>query len=107
MQIEYKFRHQSPSQELTHYVDDRIARLEKYEMKPFKIEVTFWTEGVASCVGIHVRAEGIEMHSQCEAESYLAAVDIALEKMSRQLARKKAKVQKHKSASHRRGLKVG
>lgn len=89
------------SDELTSYVTDRISKLEKFEMKPVRVEITFSAEKSSSRVDVHARGEDIEMHAHCEAEDYFTAVDIALEKMARQLARKKAKVQKHKSPRYR------
>jgi len=107
MRVEIKFRHGNSSSELTEYVSDRVNKLEKYEMKPVKVDVTFSSEGLLSCVDVHVRGEDIEMHARSEADDYFTATDIALEKVARQLARKKAKVQEHKAPSHRKGLKVG
>ena len=107
MQVEYKYRHTPASDEITKYVSERIGKLQKYEMKPVKVEFTFSIEGTTSCVDLHARSEDIEMHARGEGEDFFVAVDRALEKMAKQLARKKAKVQKHKAPSHRKTLKVG
>jgi putative sigma-54 modulation protein len=108
MRIDFKFRHTPLSDELTNYVSERTSKLEKFEMKPVRVEVTFSAEKTVRRVDIHARGEDIEMHSHCEAEDFFTAVDIALEKMARQLARKKAKVQKHKdkAAGERKSPKV-
>lgn len=96
MRIDFKFRHSQPSDELTAYVSERIAKLEKFEMKPVRIEFTFTAEKSIKRVDIHVRGDDIEMHAHSEAETYFEGVDHALEKMARQLAKKKARVQAHK-----------
>ncbi len=101
MRIDFKFRHTPLSDELTSYVSERTIKLEKFEMKPVRVEITFSVEKTVRRVDIHARGEQIEMHSHCEADDFFTAVDIALEKMARQLARKKAKVQKHKAPSRR------
>jgi ribosomal subunit interface protein len=87
----------SHSDELAAYVTDHIDKLEKFEMKPVRFEFTFQTEKSGSRVDVHVRGEHIEMHAHAEAEDFFHAVDLAIAKIARQLSRKKAKVQDHKS----------
>lgn len=97
MRIDFKFRHLEPSDELTGYVSERITKLEKFEMKPVRAEFTFSAEKAVRRVDIHVRGQDIEMHAHCEADDYFKGVDIVLEKIARQLSRKKARVQAHKA----------
>ena len=97
MQIEYKFRHIQHSQELTDYVADRITKLEKFELKPARAEFTFSSEKECKRVDLHVHSADVEMHATTEADDYFTAVDVVLEKMARQLSRKKAKLQAHKA----------
>lgn len=106
MRIDFKFRHSPQSDELTSYVSDRIEKLEKYEMKPVRVEFTFSAEKTTKRVDIHVRGQDIEIHAHHEADDYFTGVDIAMEKVARQLARKKAKVQAHK-ADKPKAPKVG
>lgn len=95
MRTEFKFRHTAHSDELTEYATERLHKLEKFEMKPAKVEITFTAEKTSSRVDIHVRSEDIEMHAHADADTFFECIDLALNKMSRQLARKKSKVQKH------------
>lgn len=98
MRIDFKFRHAPHNEELTAYVSSHIEKLHKYEMKPVRVEFTFSTEKTSKRVDIHARGQDIEMHAQADAEDFFAAVDHAIEKMARQLARKKAKTQSHKAS---------
>ena len=97
MRIDFKFRHLDPSDELTAYVSERLARLEKFELKPVRIEVTFSQEKTLKRVDFHVRGDHLEMHSRSEAETFFAGVDSAVDKLARQLSKKKARVQSHKT----------
>lgn len=97
MRIDFKFRNASPSEELTGYVSERVSKLEKFEMKPVRVEFTFSTEKNRKRVDIHVRGQDIEMHAHSEAETFFEGVDRALQKMAKQLAKKKSKVQDHKA----------
>lgn len=96
MRIDFKFRHTPHSDELTEHVTAHVHKLEKYEMKPVRMEFTFTHEKAVQRVDIHVRGQDIEMHAQAEADDFFTAVDEAIHKISRQLSRKKAKVQAHK-----------
>ncbi len=97
MRIDYKFRHSPQSEDLKTYVSDRLSRLEKFELKPVRVEVTFTSERTAKRVDIHVRGENLEVHAHCEAETFLEGVDVAIDKISRQMAKKKDRVQDHKA----------
>jgi putative sigma-54 modulation protein len=97
MRIDFKFRHLEPSDELTSYVSERITKLEKFEMKPVRAEFTFSVERAVRRVDVHVRGQDIEMHAHSEAEDYFQGIDMVLDKIARQLARKKSRVQAHKS----------
>ena len=96
MRIDFKFRHTPHSDELTAYVSERLVKLEKFEMKPVRLEITFSVEKTVRRVDIHVRGDDIEMHAHADGETFFEGVDFALEKMARQLAKKKERVQKHK-----------
>lgn len=98
MRIDFKFRHLPHSEELTAYVTDHIEKLTKFEMKPVRSEFTFSAEKDHKRVDIHVRGEDIEMHAHADAPDFFTAVDQAIHKIAKQLARKKEKVQKHKGA---------
>jgi putative sigma-54 modulation protein len=97
MRIDFKFRHSPQSDELTAYVTERIGKLERFEMRPVRVEITFTAEKAMRRVDIHVRGQDIEMHAHSEGEDYFSGVDIALEKITRQLARKKAKIKNRKA----------
>lgn len=97
MRIDFKFRHANPSEELTSYASERVAKLEKFEMKPVRVEFTFSAEKNHKRVDIHARGQDIEMHAHSEGDTFFEGVDRALEKMAKQLSKKKAKVQDHKA----------
>jgi ribosomal subunit interface protein len=101
MRIDFKFRHVPHSEELTAYVTDHIDKLSKFEMKPVRAEFTFTVEKDHKRVDIHVRGEDIEMHAHADAEDFFTGVDQAIQKVAKQLSKKKAKVQGHKGSPHK------
>lgn len=97
MKIDFKFRHSEPSEELTAYVSERLDRLEKFELKPARMDVTFTAEKTSHRVDIHVRGDHLELHAHSEADTFFSGVDQAIDKIARQLAKKKNRVQGHQA----------
>jgi putative sigma-54 modulation protein len=96
MRIDFKFRHSPQSADLIAYVSERVSKLEKFALKPLRMEVTFTAEKSIMRVDIHIRSQDVEMHARGESEDYFTGVDLALEKIARQMERKKSRVQAHK-----------
>ena len=96
MKIEYKFRHVPRSEELETYVATHVEKIERFELKPTHAEFTFSAEKKLKRVDIHLRLEHVDMHAHGEGDDYFAGIDLALEKMARQMAKKKARVKHHK-----------
>lgn len=96
MRIDFKFRHCDPSNELQAYAAEKVSHLEKYELKPARLEFTFTKEKAELRVDIHVRGDHLEVHARATADTFTKGVDEALHKVARQLAKKKSKVQSHK-----------
>jgi ribosomal subunit interface protein len=65
-------------------------------MKPVRVEVTFTAERSVKRVDLHVRGEDLEVHAHCEADTFFEGVDTAIDKIARQMAKKKDRVQDHK-----------
>jgi putative sigma-54 modulation protein len=99
MRIDFKFRHMDPSEELTAYTSDHLHRLEKYDQRPTRIELTFTHEGAGQRVDAHVRGKNLEIHAHHSADDFFTAVDHVLEKVERQLEKKKAKLKSHKKVT--------
>jgi ribosomal subunit interface protein len=96
MRIDFKFRHLDPSEELCDYVSEKVHHLDKFEMKPVRMEFTFTQEKATLRVDVHVRGQDIEMHAHSEVDNFFVGVDQVLAKIGRQMSRKKSRVQSHK-----------
>jgi putative sigma-54 modulation protein len=94
MKIDFKFRHVSHSLDLEIYATEHIERISRFEHKPTRVEFTFSTEKTVKRVDLHLRGEHLELHASAEADDYFGGIDLALEKMARQLARQKARIKK-------------
>jgi ribosomal subunit interface protein len=96
MRIDFKFRHCDPSNELQSYASEKVGHLEKFELKPARLEFTFTKEKAELRVDVLVRGDHLEVHAHASTDNFFSSVDEALHKVARQLSKKKAKVQNHK-----------
>jgi ribosomal subunit interface protein len=98
MRIDFKFRHVEQSTELTAHITEHIDRFEKFEHQPARAEFTFTHVKDIQRVDVHLRGKNLELHAHGEADNFFTAADQAMEKIERQLAKKKNKprtVKKH------------
>lgn len=99
MRFESKFRHTEHSDELVQYAEERMHRLEKFERKPVKIEFTFSAQKHTKRVDIAVRGKALEIHAHHESENFFDSVDHAIDKVGRQLERKKTQKSPRRQAA--------
>ncbi len=96
MRLDYQFRKMSWSDDLVDYLEERAFRLRKHQTKPFEITVTFTAGHNEHLVDMHLRSGDMKLRARASGETFYEAVDMALERMSRQMARKKSRIQDHK-----------
>lgn len=96
MRIDFKFRHCDPSNELQSYATEKVTHLEKFELKPSRLEFTFTKEKSELKVDVMVRGDHLDVHATASTDNFFTSVDEALHKVARQLSKKKSKVQNHK-----------
>lgn len=89
MRIDFKFRNTDHSDELMDYVSERVTRLEKFERKPVRIEITFSKQKQTCRVDISIHGKGMDLHSHHESSSFFDSAEDAIDKISRQMERKK------------------
>lgn len=96
MHLKLNFKNMKNSTELTDYIEHRFAKLQKYEMKPVKCSVALRVEGDSKVVDIHAVGEQKTFHAQGVSYNFFESIDLAVDRMARQMMKKKAKVQNHK-----------
>lgn len=100
MQFVVKFKGLDHSQSLTDHVSERFEKLDKFEIKPIKVQVTF--SHVRQICRSEVYVKGIKRVFRAEAkgDTYHEALDKVMKKLERQLEKEKSKVKHHKLYSH-------
>tara|TARA_B100000749_G_scaffold28537_1_gene20035 strand:- start:25287 stop:25664 length:378 start_codon:yes stop_codon:yes gene_type:complete len=100
MKIDCKFKSIDHSQSLVSYIEEKMEKLDKYEMKPEKVQVTFRTSGhkkVAECCIQHSHEF---LRAKATSDDFYEAVDKMVQKLKTQMAKRKKKVQNHKRFGH-------
>jgi ribosomal subunit interface protein len=97
MKFEVAFRHVEHSAKLEKYAESKLGRLEKYELKPSEVKVLFSAKQHMCQAEVSIKGPALYFRATALGEDHAAAMDAALDKLERQLARHKSKVQFHKS----------
>jgi ribosomal subunit interface protein len=96
MHLKYKFKNLKQSNELTDYIQQKFEKLEKYEMKPVTVSVTLCVEKDERRVDIHACGEKLTMQAHGVSDNFLESIDVAVERLAKQMMKRKSKVQNHK-----------
>ena len=94
-------RHFTPSQRLRAYVDKEINRLQKFYRGIIDCEVVLSTEKLQRIAEIQLKVNGTLLMAAESTDDMFKSVDLAVEKIERQLKRHKGKLQ------NREGERVG
>ncbi len=96
MHLKLNFKKMKSSQKLTSYIENRFEKLRKYEMKPVQCAVTLCVEGDSKVVDIHAVGEQKTFHAQGVSFNFFESIDLAVDRLARQMMKKKSKVQNHR-----------
>ncbi|HJK98235.1 MAG TPA: ribosome-associated translation inhibitor RaiA [Polyangiaceae bacterium LLY-WYZ-14_1] len=90
MRIAYTFRNVESSEGLKNYAEEKIGKLQKYLRTPLEAEVVFSMERHLHQVDVSVNADGHRYASTDESENMYASIDLAIDKLDRQVRDAKA-----------------
>lgn len=95
MKFDVRFKGIDYSDSLASYVSEKFEKLKKFEIKPLRVQVTFYDEKHEKIAEVFVH--GLNSHFQAKAatDSYFSSVDMCLKKMSRQMEKEKSKIKHH------------
>lgn len=94
MDVSFRFRQCPPSLELEQYVAERVSRLKRFEGPPLRAEITFAIEKSGCRIDVHIRGTGTDIHASVLSDNFFGAVDLALQKVGRQLEKKRDRFKK-------------
>lgn len=85
MQVHFTFRNVESSESVKQYAEQKIGKMQKYVSTPLEADVVLSLERHLQAVEISVRADGDRFAARVESEDMYASIDLATDKVDRQL----------------------
>lgn len=97
MQLTFKFLHVDRSDSLIEFATERIARVEKFELKPTEacFKISYQRHQVR--VELNLRGANLYMRSESTTDNFYEAIDQAINKIQAQMSKRKCKVKRHRN----------
>lgn len=97
MQVTVTFRHVQASKALRQYAEEKVSRLEKYLVQPIDAHVILSVVKKDHQAEIHLLAKGATLFATEKTEDLYSAIDLAVDKIDRQVKKLRAKKTNHKA----------
>jgi len=97
MQIHTTFRQMPSSQALRSYAESKITKLEKYYNGIIESRVTFAAGKTSQTAEVTIKAGGFTVRGEESASDAYAALDMVIDKLSRQLSKQHDKQKEHRA----------
>jgi len=106
MQVTVTFRHIEPTPALRKYATDKLQRLSKYSHRSMEAHVILSVLKKSHRAEINLSANGTSLFSEQETNDLYSAIDLALDKIERQVKKLNAKRKKHQAEHTLPGLRL-
>ena len=97
MQVTVTFRHIEPTDALRQYAEGKLQRLSKYLHRPMDAHVILSVLKKSHRAEIHLSANGTSLFSEDVTGDLYSAIDLALDKVERQVKKLNAKRKNHQA----------
>lgn len=101
MQTSVTFMNLDPSETLKAYASEKLDRFDKYFENPAKANVVLTVEKFRHVADINISADGFVVNGHEETSDMYSAIDMALDKIEKQIIKNKQKFKKRRSAAAR------
>ena len=106
MQVTVTFRHIEPTEPLRQYAADKVQRLSKYLHRPMGAHVILSVLKKNHRAEINLSANGTSLFSEEVTNDLYSAIDLALDKIERQVKKLSAKRKNHQAEHTLPGLRL-
>lgn len=96
MKLTYTFKHMDSSEALVAYAEERLQKLDRYELKPYTIHFNFSMQRHERHCDILITGPDVRLTAHAFSADIYEALDGVIDKLERQLSRRKGRVQHHK-----------
>jgi putative sigma-54 modulation protein len=103
MMISVTFKNKEGENWHREYIEEKLKKLKKYIDNPVEARVVLSVEKFRNVAEVNLMANGLNVNAKEEAKDMHLAIDDAIEKIERQLKKKKEKIRTKKTNSVRPG----
>ncbi len=103
MRISVTFRNKEGENWHREYIEEKLNKLKKYIDNPVEARVVLSVEKFRNVAEVNLMANGLNVNAKEEAKDMHLAIDDAIDKIERQLKKKKEKIRTQKTNSIRGG----
>lgn len=96
MKCEFTYIKLDSSEHVEEHAETLLSKVEKFMTGPIKGHFTFSQEKYNHKVVLTLTGKNIYFKAEAKEENFYSAIENAIEKMHRQLAKKKSKIKNHK-----------
>jgi len=101
MKISVTFRNREGENWHKDYIDQKLKKLEKYMDTPVEARVVLSVEKFRNVAEVNLMTNGQNLNAREESKDMYLAIDNAIEKIERQLKKRKERIRGHKSNTSR------
>jgi len=102
MQTSVTFKNIDPSENLKSYVSDKLDRFDKYLDNPAEANVVLTVEKFRHIAEINIAGDKLTIIGSEQTNDMYAAIDMALDKLEKQIKKSKQKIRERRLASKNR-----
>ena len=106
MQTSVTFKNIDPSDHLKAYVSDKLDRLDKYLDNPAEANVVLTVEKFRHIAEINIAGDRLTIIGSEQTNDMYSAIDMALDKLEKQIKKSKQKIRERRSASKSRNRSI-
>jgi putative sigma-54 modulation protein len=96
MKFDFAFKHMSTSEAVVEYAQKCLEKLHKYEMKPVHAHWVFSVQRHEHTAEVVLTRPQMRFQAKATTHDMYEAIDLAIHKVAKQMAKKKARVADHK-----------
>jgi len=106
MHTSVTFKNIDPSENLKSYVGEKLNRFDKFLYNPAEANVVLSVEKFRHMAEINIIGDRLNIYGKEVTEDMYSAIDIALDKLEKQIKKNKQKTRKHRSGSKNRSKDI-
>jgi len=98
MQVNITFRHLESTEALKAYAREKIEHIQRYIDRPSEAHVVLYVDNLEHHADINLKAGPFHLRGEAKSEDMYASIDLATDKIQKQLKKHKEKLKNHKFA---------